>query len=505
MNISILDLHKKQKIMFSPSKYQKAIFDFIANDTRNAVINAVAGSGKTTTIVKSLEQIPSNKVIYFLAFNKAIVEELKTKVPSYVNVSTLHSVGAKALFASRKSSLDDKKALSVIDFLKPAWIDEDEELDEEYGSRVKKLVDLFRVNLIQDEDELSLCARKHDIEMLNGECRRAMDVVRHMNMDKRRHDFVDMLYIPAMDKGVRVPLADVIFIDECQDLNKAQQVLIQKMLKPEGRFIAVGDPRQAIYGFAGADVESFNNLKGMPHTVELPLSVNYRCGKKIIELAKAIVPTIEAHDGAEDGTVNESASFKEIQDGDMVLCRNTAPLVKMCLEFIRDGKKAYVKGGDIGKNLINLILRSKAKTIDKLERFMNDQLESTWKRLKNKYPYLPEGELELEPAYAILNEKKIVLETIVDNQKVKTPKKLIEWIEKLFTEEKAGVCFSTIHKSKGLENERVFIIERHLMPAKYATKDWQKEQESNLEYVAYTRAKKLLAFVADWQFKPVKK
>lgn len=488
-----------------PSQFQKDIYDFISNDTRNAVINAVAGSGKTTTIVNALELISSDKIVYFLAFNKAIVEELKSRVPNYINVSTLHSVGAKALFATRKSQLNDKKANGVIEFLKPAWIDEDSELDEDYGQRVKKLVDLFRINLVQDEEELRILARKHDVEILNGECKRAMDVVRHMNIDKRYHDFVDMLYLPAMNNDIRLPKADVIFIDECQDLNKSQQILVQKMLKPDGRFVAVGDPRQAIYGFAGADVESFNNLKGMPNTIELPLSVNYRCGKNIIELAKKIVPAIEAHDAAPDGVVNENASFKDIKDSDMVLCRNTAPLVKMCLEFIRDGKKAYVKGGDIGKNLINLILRSKAKTIKGFETYMSNQLEITWKRLKGKFPYMPEGELELEPAYAILNEKKIVLETIVDAQSIKSPKKLIEWIEKLFSDNQYGVCFSTIHKSKGLENERVFIIERHLMPSKYATKDWQKEQELNLEYVAYTRAKNLLGFVMDWEFKPSSK
>jgi len=57
---------------FEPSPYQKAIFDFVATGTGSAVIEAVAGSGKTTTIVESLNLIPKTKQVLFLAFNKAI-------------------------------------------------------------------------------------------------------------------------------------------------------------------------------------------------------------------------------------------------------------------------------------------------------------------------------------------------------------------------------------------------------------------------------------------------
>ena len=74
------------------SDYQKAIFKEVEFGSSNLVINAVAGSGKTTTIVECCKRLrcPSHDV-KFLAFNKAIVDELETKIGKYADVSTMHS------------------------------------------------------------------------------------------------------------------------------------------------------------------------------------------------------------------------------------------------------------------------------------------------------------------------------------------------------------------------------------------------------------------------------
>lgn len=71
---------------FKPSKYQRAVYTFITKCNGNAVIDAVAGSGKSTTIVNALKIIPQNKRVLFLAFNKSIVEELKIKIGNLPNV-----------------------------------------------------------------------------------------------------------------------------------------------------------------------------------------------------------------------------------------------------------------------------------------------------------------------------------------------------------------------------------------------------------------------------------
>lgn len=488
---------------FSPSNLQTAIFDEAQNGVHNILINAVAGSGKTTTLIHTLRVLPPNSITYFLAFNKAIVEEIRTKVPSNINVSTLHAIGAQALYRSRKSQLNDKKVWREVSNMREQWAAEDGGVypTGEYMGRVRKLVDLYRVNMAISKNTLKEIAAKHDIEVINGECERAIKIVDIISAIKHEHDFVDMLYLPASDSSIELPQADFVFADECQDLNLAQQVLIRKMLKPTGRFIAVGDPRQAIYGFAGADDESFARLKNIPNTIELPLSVNYRCGKNIIAMAQGIVPYITAHAGAPEGEVNMKASHKAITDNDMVLCRNVAPLVKMCLQFIAVGRKAYVKGGDIGKQLATMVTNSAAKTLNEFEEYLTFQEETIVSRIIKKYPFLTIAEAKEEAAFVVFQEKKDVFQTIIDTARIKTPSELITWINNLFADSKQGICFSSIHKSKGLENERVFIIEPDLMPSKYAKQPWQLTQEENLRYVAYTRAKSFLGIVTDWQFK----
>ena len=73
-------------------------------------------------------------------------------------------------------------------------------------------------------------------------------------------------------------------------------------------------------------------------------------------------------------------------------------------------------------------------------------------------------------------------------------------INMIFSDDsKNGICLSTVHKSKGLESDRVFII----CPDKFYVKPcmrvpWMAEQERNLVYVAITRAKHFLGFVTDF-------
>jgi len=62
---------------FKPSKYQRVVYQFIKSCKGNAVVEAVAGSGKSTTIVNAIDIIPEDKKILFLAFNKSIVTELQ--------------------------------------------------------------------------------------------------------------------------------------------------------------------------------------------------------------------------------------------------------------------------------------------------------------------------------------------------------------------------------------------------------------------------------------------
>lgn len=493
---------------FQPSKYQKSVFTYIQKGRGNAVIDAVAGSGKSTTIVNALKLIPADKSVLFLAFNKSIVEELKIKIGNMPNVDikTLHSLGAQVTMKTFKAKLSTDKYTSWVNSgIKNSLLAPKNQalaLNLEsmisWKSNILKLIDLGRVNLVSSAKELENLAWKHDIMLEDNEVEIAMKGISWGESEISIIDFTDMIYFPNVKK-MNMFLYDWVFIDECQDLNSAQRNLFLKCLKPNGRFVAVGDPRQAIYGFAGADVESFNLLKNLPHTVKLPLSVCYRCDKTIVELAKDIVPQIEYRDGADDGVVTHESVMADIKDGDMVLCRLSAPLVALCMKYIGSGIKAYVKGKDIGANLSNMIEKTNRKMIaDVLERLREELLGIAYKVVKRQKCTLEEA--RNSDAYKIYEDKinaiEVLSEGLVNSDEV------ISRIEMIFSDDnKNGICLSTIHKSKGLESDRVFIIcEDRLRLKRCMSVPWMAEQENNLVYVAYTRAKHFLGFVKDFKF-----
>ena len=97
------------------SAFQQAVFAFIADGEGNAMVDAVAGSGKTTTILEALKYIPTSKRVLFCAFNKTTAVELGERVKasgySNVNVSTLHSLGLRSVTAALgRPAVDGDKA-----------------------------------------------------------------------------------------------------------------------------------------------------------------------------------------------------------------------------------------------------------------------------------------------------------------------------------------------------------------------------------------------------------
>lgn len=486
-----------------PSKYQQAIYDQYNNTLNNIIIRACAGSGKTTTIVDLTNYIKPGQFAIFLAFNKTIATELRAKIPQRIDVKTLHANGYNELRfkygrlpdVRQDTFLDEGKMGKIIMRMIDTWGTWEDEADRaSYAGRVEKIVDVMRFSLATRTDEIEDLCYKHGIELMNGEIDAARQVLSEGNRMNTSFDFTDMIYRPAIGDW-RLKQYHVIIIDECQDLNRAQQEMIRKMLKPGGRLIAVGDPFQSVYGFAGADIESFDRLKRMlPNTVELPLSCCYRCGFEIISHAHEIVPGIEPREGADAGEVR-IGSVSELVEDDLVLCRNTRPLVALCMKLIGQGRKATIKGADIGKSLAAMVRATKRKTMDAAFNKMYKELGKLEAKAKVQFPTRNPEEVSY---YANYNDKIEALQSISQSRGCKTPEELCLEIESIFVDNTAGIVLSTMHKAKGLEADRVFIIERFRLPAPFAKQEWEQVQEDNLDYVARTRAKKLLVYVEDF-------
>jgi superfamily I DNA/RNA helicase len=522
---------------FQPSVYQQGIYDFIKNGQGNAVVSAVAGSGKTTTLINALNLIPSELNVLFLAFNKSIAQELSERVPksaTNIEVRTLHAYGYFSLQKNNKSNIDASKYRKLMkdiqsysefndsEFLKKYNFkpkefkmindfifdnSEKEFIDDKVGyfNRVMKLTDLGRLNLIdlknQDNgiNQLKDLAIKHNVEIINGECFRAWLLINIGASYTASADFTDMVFLPNY-LNLQTQKYDIVFIDECQDLNACQRELMKKAIKPNtGRFIAVGDSAQAIYGFAGADSDSFQKLIDIPNTITLPLSVCYRCGSDIIEYAKKLMPQIEASPNAKKGLIDYNFSYKNIAKGDMVICRNTMPLVALCMKYLQQGIKAYVMGTDISASLITMVDSCRRKTeefsCENVFARIYKEKDKLVKNIMNKEK-CTEEEAKENSLIIAYTDKISTLETL--SKGCLTGDDLIAKLNQIFSDNSDGICLSTIHKSKGLEADRVFIIHEDLMPSKHAKKDWEKLQEKNLMYVAYTRAKSVLGFVTDF-------
>lgn len=495
------------------SDYQLDIFDEVENGTSNIAINAVAGSGKTTTIVAACKRLhqPSNKVC-FLAFNKLIAEELKERLRGYAEVSTLHAFGfsvLKKLYNAPQYhqyiKVDSWKiqkyvrnnVFSLSSIITPST---DATKVFAFSLNVQRLYDLARVNLIEngEKNKLQMLCDEHNIITLFDEVN-VVDILLYDAYKMPRDltiDYVDMIVLPLFHVE-HIPHYKYVFIDECQDLNRAQRELMLNAAKG-GRFIAVGDRNQAINGFAGADCNSFDKIANIEDTIELPLSVNYRCGTNMVRLAQDIVPQIQAHQGAIAGEINHVNSISKdlFQENDMVLCRTSAPLVGLCMKLIENGVTAVVKGKDVAQSLKCIIDNANTNSIQDILAYLENEKQKMITIIKTDRKCSDE-EAKKSSKYQKLEDNCKCIENICLYH-IKDARELKCYIDKMFTDEKVKNCvmLSTAHKSKGLEANRVLILLPNKLPLIWPQqKPWQLEQENNLKYVAITRARKELVFV----------
>lgn len=485
---------------FKPTQEQEKVFLFTAKRLENILIKAFAGCGKTSTIVTAVKLIPKHLKITFLAFNKHIQEELKTKLPEYVYCYTTYGLGNYAIKRKYGDSIefDEFKLDKTIQKKVKSW-KLDEEMDGEdvssYLNSIKKLVNLCRLTLTLKPDYIPNLAEKHEILLKRDkDIKRVVKILDMMTANRKIYDYTDMIYLPAVDNAIWMFPQDVVFVDEVQDFNRCQIKIIEKILKKDkfgkytGRLIAVGDYFQSIYGFNGVSDKSFKWFEEFPNTEILPLSTSFRCSKNVIKKAQEIVPDIKALDNAPDGVVRRG-SINESIDGDFILCRTTAPLVKLFFEFLDDGKKAVIKGRDIGLQLIELI--GETRKLDDLITFWKAKISNYERDLRNEGILNPDE----HSGYTALNDKVSTLLFLAE--RCVNVYDLKQKIKSIFTDDLNGIVLSTIHKVKGLEADRVFIIRPDLIPLPNA-KSWQYMQEKNLEYVAITRAKSDLIYDYDW-------
>lgn len=536
------------------SDYQMAIFrhglEAIENYTQrkpvtNAIVQAVAGSGKTTTIVGFATLIPTTMNAIFLAFNKAIADELNERLPRHVKARTLNSLG----FGILRRYVEGLEESGTITGLQPVrgWTDGRKTWKvmrelftrpqlNNYGKDVAFLVAKAKsLGIVPADLEFDNVGEVEGVEYrsangLRDDANTWRNILMHfehvvpvenqptvfrmvsetlsasINM-LTLVDFDDQKYLPVvMFPNGRPMLAkkfDAIIIDEVQDVNAVDSLLVKLSLKKGGVVMGVGDSNQSIYGFRGASIDAMEKFADTFNCVELPLSITYRCATSIVDAAAAIYDTIEAAPGAPEGEVVNLEKFKasefSARNEDMIICRNNAPIVDFAYKLIRARVPVYVKGRDIGKGLISLIESMKADTVvDLSSKLMLWQAQQHEIILAND----PDDE---EAVQRINDRYETVMVFISENADGRVDTVVAD-IENLFNtnsndraekfDMKGKVVLSTVHKAKGLEADTVFFLDSNLLYPRWVRPGtWQETQEKNLEYVGVTRAKNRLVYI----------
>lgn len=556
-----------------PSHYQRAIIDATTQAVRalkckqpyqNVIVEASAGSGKTSTILLCVQALASScpdSRIVVVAFNKRVADEMATKLPSTCRAMTLHSLGRAAWVRTvgGQVEVDGNKIGRIVQAeidanRMPRWL----------RGKVAKLVDLARMHgivpgaltnnaddcaasllrpvaaapptatpatalgplqpLLDDVDaEWERLMLRFDVSFDDPATakqiiRHARDVLTTSNRYGHRIiDFVDMLYLPTLCAATRWDIdADVVFVDELQDLDVLQQQMLQHLIR-RCVFVGVGDPHQAVYSWRGADADAMSRIAVATRAKTLPLSICYRCPEAHIRAARKWSPRIEAAPGAVRGVFERydaegilactdvaehgddcecRASAKkrlqptDFQPGDVVICRAKAPLVKMAFWLMRARRPCRILGRNLAAPLLSFIDSMRCTDVPSLLRKVN----TVTQRL-----ILRALDLDDETVAEEARDRQAVIVAVADGYDGDDVAGLQAELEALFGDgEDRGsvVTLSTVHKFKGGEADRVWWLDHHKPDpeSRGYKQEWQRVEAGHIRFVALTRARRELRF-----------
>ena len=508
--------------MFTWSPQQETYLDWCKNGTGSSVLEAVAGAGKTTVLLEGGQRMQGDTL--YMAYNKDVADETSAKLKALgvdwkkMRASTVHaagravivkSVGKDALIINKNKVRDlfDAKVTHATDPLKARC------------GEVLKLVSLAKQSAfgtagpaITDMHAWLTMAAHFDIfEDSNGGASPVMqtkliELAQELLIQNNRIletiDYDDMVYLPPLHELPCWRHANIT-LDEAQDTNAARRALVRMLLRKGGRLTAVGDPRQAIYGFTGADSDSLDIIARDFNAIRLPLTITYRCPKQVVAFAQQWVSHISAADTAPEGDVSKIDLDAFMQRNDLdsraaVLCRLNRPLVSLAFALLRRRIPCRIAGReDVGEGLKKLLTRWKVSSLDRLEEKLDDYLARQTSRL-----LAAKQETKVAAIEDQVETAKVII-TACREQKKYSVADAVAWIDEMFTDDRNLnlLMLSSIHKSKGREWPTVFWLDRaNTCPNRWARQAWQIEQEANLQYVAATRSKdRLIDIVVEEQ------
>jgi DNA helicase-2/ATP-dependent DNA helicase PcrA len=477
---------------FVDSEDQKRIYAWFRDGKPgdNLVVQALAGTGKTTTILKAIDFAPE-KDILLAAFNKRIQTELSERLANpNAQALTLHALGYRMLrnaigFIPTNKRYEREEAIGL-KFAGSLGYGASR-LIGKIATKAREITPFDHsmdtlLNLAEEFDLIPTPRDSYTLAQIVSAVQRALDWAKNPESARATGiDFADMIYLPLVNDMVQ-GVFDLVVVDEYQDMHNSQLTLALRSCKPGGRIALVGDTHQAIYSFRGVSAESLRIMKDSLSPLELPLAKTYRCPKSVVALARQFVPHYQVDESAPDGVVDSVETLNDVvsraQAGDFVLSRKNAPLAKAAMRFLVNDKPARIVGRDIGATLRNLVkVLSVGDAAHSIPAFL---------RKLSAYEAQQVARLTAEKHFHRIDELADKCDTLrIFAESAKGVPGLIEKIDMMFVDNPgAYVICSTVHKAKGLEAQNVFLLNTTFFMPK-----GEPQEEANIYYVAVTRAK----------------
>lgn len=497
------------------------------------MITAMAGTGKTSTLVLLANALPVQPAIA-LAFNTSIKKELERRFPPFWKIMTLNGLGHLAWMRAIRGkpvNLDERKLGRLTTAV---FKDFPYEGDEEAWSNVRILVEkAMQAGIVPSsrphkgfrsdtaEQWAMLADENWLVNVGETEIAMAREVLARSVAEgfEGTISFSDQIYLPVCFNG-QFPRYPLLMGDEVQDWSVMNRVMAQRTCG--GRFILVGDPAQAIYQFRGADARSMQRLRALrPSWIDLPLSVTFRCPKVVVDRQQGHVPgftafhtnaigemlkfvrypsdalSVTAHVSAETicDEMNKGPqtwNWPKVESAAgrgsiAILSRNNAPILKIAFKLLRANVPVSMLGRDIGKTLV--VLSKKVLPDDDMSAPECVQTVEAW---KDSQLALANANGQEDKAANIHDQAECLL-AVIDGARAENAAAIRWYLKELFERSSGHVTISTIHRAKGLEWDCVLHLDPWRIPSKHAQHNpAQMQQELNLRYVAETRCKSVL-------------
>lgn len=536
----------------TPSPEQQAVIDLctslvLAGSRESVIVDATAGSGKTTTAVQTMHSIatadPTKKIIY-MAFGKRNERDMTRKIQNFEwpagppTVTTQHAHGRR-IWSMRTDLMRSRRIL--------------EKLDSKIGGKpwhygLSRLVEVAQSEAVmcRDENGKTFWPTWEEWESLAyGADIDAMFPVRRKTpetwkmIDRWMRDILhahaqfdgtctygDMVWLPLVHEEMRqdIPKYHLVITDEYQDTNRSRRILSNLSAADDGVRLWIGDRRQAIMGFAGADRKAFASVERSQNcpVTHLPMTVSFRVTKSCAREVAKIVPDFKAHENAPEGTPQKRITFEQawqlLQPGDVIIARNNRPLIDVFFRLMHAGINARLEGPEFGKKLQASQERIlKREGISRLS-VADFRAAVAAEGAKKFHEYLEEGRkwkaAKVRDEYTswlrvidfAIRTPQEMMESLFKpgpfakkhdftKRTIETVDLVIRYILKVSESDsddarETMITCSTGHKSKGLEFNNVFWYAFDtLHPSKFATTPEELEQEENLMFVIRTRSR----------------